>query len=331
METKPMTHHYVFQRPRALQFTYKKQRIQYGEEKSNTPLDPETTGDGSSIRVAYTVEGIAKHRERVDLFIDLVWVGIISNLSEVYSTLYFKNNNSAGTAFWTLILDFLPSWRIWNFLREFLNSFYMDDMFQRFFIFWILVMSVFFGNNIAYFAEDTERLKVILVTLYLIIKGSFLLIETIYSIYIPWLRKLVFFTWITALPGAGLWIATIYVDGVKAVGTAVVAVLLEYWVAAMLDTPLGDKLTPGDYRKDIDPLHLRSRMGNFLIITIGEGVLMLVRGGPLRTGVTGAAGLAVWSLLVYFLLAFLYFNRDGSIRYVHAIRHRGWRAMAWIL
>jgi hypothetical protein len=75
----------------------------------------------------YSPEGISKHRERLDLFIDLIWVGIIGNLSEVFSAMYFHDDSSAGNAVGLFILLFLPSWRIWNFLREFLNNYYMDD------------------------------------------------------------------------------------------------------------------------------------------------------------------------------------------------------------
>ena len=75
----------------------------------------------------YSPEGISKHRERLDLFIDLIWVGIIGNLSEVFSALYFVEGSNPGHAVGLFVLLFLPSWRIWNFLREFLNNYYMDD------------------------------------------------------------------------------------------------------------------------------------------------------------------------------------------------------------
>jgi hypothetical protein len=111
-------HHYFFQRPRALQYTYRGERINYGEDAA--PIQHEISGT-SSIR--YTAEGVAKARERVDLFIDLVWVGIISNLSEVYAEVYFTSQEQTGKAFLLFMLVFLPAWRIWNFLREFLSMF----------------------------------------------------------------------------------------------------------------------------------------------------------------------------------------------------------------
>jgi hypothetical protein len=228
------------------------------------------------------------------------------------------------------VLVFLPAWRIWNFLREFLNSFYMDDSFQRVFVFWILALSVFFGNQIAYFAEDYDRVKSTLIFTYITIRGSFVFMELFYSIWIPWMRKLIFMSFLIMLPATGLWLGAIYADGSDAVGPALGAIFWEYLAPFLLELPLSERLLPGEYRKEIDPIHLRGRMGNFLIITIGEGVLMLIRGGPLGSGFDAVSSLAVWSLLIYFLLAYLYFARDGSVRYVPAVRHRGWRLMIWM-
>jgi low temperature requirement protein LtrA len=205
----------------------------------------------------------------------------------------------------------------------------MDDVIQRAFIFWILVLSVFYGNNLVYFPEEPERVKVILITLYLCIRASFAFMEVIYSLWIPWLRRLVMFGFLAALPSSALWIATIYVPGAKAAGPAAAAVAWEYVVPLLLDSPLRTRLIPSEYHKEIDPKHMTTRMGNFFIITLGEGVLLLIKDGPLGRGITETAGSSVWSLCIYFFLAFLYFNRDQSERYVPAVTHSGWRALVW--
>jgi hypothetical protein len=50
-------------------------------------------------------------------------------------------------------------------------------MFQRVFILWVLLLSVFYGNNLAYLTEDTQRAKVISISLFLFIRSSLVLIE----------------------------------------------------------------------------------------------------------------------------------------------------------
>lgn len=192
------------------------------------------------------------------------------------------------------------------------------------------MLSVYFGNQLAYFAEDYDHVKITLIIIYIIIRNSFVFMEIFYSFWIPWIRKLILVNVLLATPATGLWIAAIFADGPKALGPALAAIMVEYLAPLILETRLGPKMLPHDYRKDVDPIHLRGRMGNFLIITIGEGVLMLVRGGPLGESFSDVRALAVWALLIYFLLAYLYFYRDGSVRFVPAVRRRGWRIVLWI-
>ena len=207
----------------------------------------------------------------------------------------------------------------------------MDDSVQRVFVFWILCLSTYFGNQIAYFAKDYATVKNTLISIYLIIRGSFLVMELFYSIWIPWIRKLMVVASLLVLPAVGLWIAALLLDSQKAVGPAFAAIIWEYTAPLVFETPLGKKLHSHEYQKEVNPVHLRSRMGNFLIIAIGEGVLLLIKGGPLGEGYNAVASLAVWALLIYFFLAYVYFNRDGSIRYIPAVRKKGYRILLWMM
>lgn len=274
---------------------------------------------------------MARQRERQDLFVDLIWVGIIGNLSEVFSYLNFsKDESRPGTATLVFVLVFLPSWRIWNAMREFLNNYYMDDLAQKLFTFWILVLSVFYGNQLAYLAEDIETMKVWCICTYLLILGSFMIIEEVYSIWIPWLRKLVLVQTLIRIPGVALWVAGIYFNGRKAVGPILAAIIWEYFCPMVLDSPLADRLLPGQYKKALDVNHFSSRIASFFIIVLGEGVLQLVKDGPLGKGLNGATGTMVWVLLIYFNFSFLYFFRDGSRTYLPAVRHKGWKFMIFV-
>ncbi|TID24910.1 60S ribosomal protein [Venturia nashicola] len=330
IETRPVRHQYLFRRPRALQYSYQSQAISVGDEAGTIAVPRAAAVDGEEIQriMHYSPEGISKHRERLDLFIDLIWVGIVGNLSKVFSSLYFQEG-SAGKAVGLFILLFLPAWRIWNFLREFLNNYYMDDVLQRIFIFWILILSVFFGNNIAYFAEEPERIKQILIILYLLIRGSFLFIELVYSIWIPWLRRLITINFIAVSPITGLWLASYYTTGLNSAGAAIAAIGWEYLVPIIMGSPFANRFIPSDYRKETDPDHFKTRMASFFIITVGEGVLVLIKDGPLGIGIHRASTLAIWPLLFYFLLSYLYFNRDRSVKYIPAVRKRGWRTLMW--
>lgn len=336
-ETRAVSHKYIFQRPRALQYAYHGRIITAGDEEpfavsESLSRESSTSTNGKMIPIKeHAFLGIEKLRERLDLFIDLVWVGIITNLSEVFSSYYFDPEARSGEATLIFILAFVASWRIWNMLREFLQNYYQDDLIQRVFIFWILTLSMFYGNNLAYLTEETDTVKQILITTYLLIRGSFFLVEVLYSMFIPWLRRTILLQFLLLMPTLGLWLGGIYTDGVAAVGPIVAALVWEYVVPVIVDAPWSARLIPGDYRRAVDPNHFTTRFASFFIIIVGEGVLQLIARGPLGIGVTATAGVSVWGLTLYFILAFLYFNRDMSKTVVPAVRRRGWRIIIWVL
>lgn len=215
-------------------------------------------------------------------------------------------------------------------MREFLNNYYMVDMVQKTFKLWILVLSVFYGNQLAYLAEDIDKVKTWAISTYLVILASFVVIELVYSIFIKWLRRLILVHSVLRLPGIGFWIAATYLRGVYAVGPVVAAVAWEYMCAMIFSSRLADKLTPSEYKKALDVDHFQSRMASFFIITLGEGVLQLIKDGPLGQGLNGTTGIMVWILLIYYELSLLYFNGDGSKRFIPAIKQEGKKTLIWV-
>ncbi|EXJ72379.1 uncharacterized protein A1O5_04883 [Cladophialophora psammophila CBS 110553] len=86
-----------------------------------------------------------------------------------------------------------------------------------------------------------------------------------------------------------------------------------------------------EFKKALDVHHFQSRMSNFFIIILGEGVLQLVKDGPLVLGLNGSTGIMVWILLIYYEFSFLYFNRDGSRRFIPAATNKGRKTLTWVL
>lgn len=192
------------------------------------------------------------------------------------------------------------------------------------------MLSVSFGNNLAYISEDPDKAKIFSISLYLLIRATLILCEVLHSIFIPWLRRYVLVTFLLYLPSFGLWVTAIYLKDVRAYGPVAAAIALDYTIPIVLDLPKMRKSFLHDYGKALDAKHFTSRMASFFIITIGEGVLQLIRDGPLGIGVTTATVCSVWGLLIYFLLTLIYFNRDSSQRYVPAVVRHGWRTWLWI-
>lgn len=128
--------------------------------------------------------------ERLDLFIDLLFVGIISNISEHYFDQAFVEETRISSAAGDFILLFLPAWRIWSFLQRFLNSYFMDDVVQRMLVIWVLILAMVWGNNAPFFIGNVEDENTngsnFLIGSYLVASMSLTVVEILYSIWIPW-------------------------------------------------------------------------------------------------------------------------------------------------
>lgn len=208
---------------------------------------------------------------RVDLFIDLVWVGIISNISEHFYNRQFGADAVTG-AITEFILLFLPAWRIWSALQAFLSSFYMEDLTQRILIFWILFLGIVYGNNAPYMIHpanpDTETAasSYFLFT-YQIAICSLGIFEALYSIWIPWLRRSVYVSIPPALLSLGLWIATILVDPKIQPYLLSASIAFDYFWYLGIHSAFGEKMQGKQpYRKTHNPEVRR------LVIAFTEGM-----------------------------------------------------------
>ncbi|KIW97314.1 uncharacterized protein Z519_02706 [Cladophialophora bantiana CBS 173.52] len=336
-------HRYTIRRPRALQFSYRSQVVHAGDERGV----PEPS-NRSSIS-SHLPEDIAKERERLDLFIDLIWVGIIGNLSEVFSSLGFRPEDPDLGIATTLITNALilgayisssswsschpgasgmrcasssttPTWTTWCSEHSPCGS--------------CCSRCSNYGNQLAYLTEDIDEVKQWVISTYLIIFGAFALVELVYSIFIKWLRKLVFFQTIFRLPSVALWVTAIKVPGARAIGPVFGAIIWEYLCPIIMDSQLTEKLTPMEFKKALDVQHFQSHMSFFFFFFFffffSEGVLQLVKDGPLGLGLNGSTGIMVWILLIYYEFSFLYFKRDGSRRFIPAATNKGRKTLTWV-
>ena len=105
---------------------------------------------------------------------------------------------------------FLLSFRIWDNLRQFLNNYFNGDLVQGLFVLWILACALFFGNNCLEAAENYHFDY--LIGTYLVVKGSFWGMETIYAIFIPELRSQYWITHYVQWPSVALLIGAMNVN-----------------------------------------------------------------------------------------------------------------------
>jgi hypothetical protein len=86
-------------------------------------------------------EARERNSSRFELFFDLVFVGIVHQLAESTA----ERPTGLGLAKFTL--TFCPAFSIWSDVRDLGNQFGNDDMTQRLYFLWIMILLVGFSNN----------------------------------------------------------------------------------------------------------------------------------------------------------------------------------------
>jgi low temperature requirement protein LtrA len=316
-ESRVFHHAYIIRRPRALQF--------YNPTVSGatTPVEKQLTADLSSIsrepsaisreqsnlsnsteneKEERSTDNAVKQYERVDLFIDLIWVGIIANLSGSFGEQAFGEGTGldVGEAIGEFILLFIPIWRMWDYLREYIGNFYKDDLTDRYFILWILLLSVLYGINapFAFTPVDGGNSLKLLIGIYLVSRASFLVVYLLQTIYMPFLRRQFAFQVFSTLVTGALWVAAIYVPYPGKIALLILANGIEQPLAAYFASPLGDKLVTGGWKRTVNVERYIGRHEGFFTIILGEGVFRLIEGSPSGIGINSHSGTVLTAVLL---------------------------------
>ena len=268
----------------------------------------------------------------MNLFIDLLWVGIVSNISSSFVSTAFEAGTIWGYAFLEFIVLFQTAFRFWSYIRKFLNNFFNKDFSQSIFLTWVLILALLFGNQTPYFLDPIGNQYVI--ATFLVAKASFISIEGLYCWFIPSLKREFRVTALIAIPATGLWIGSVFVSWPTQAALILPAVVLEGLISAVISLPVGDKyLLRGAPKKALDPDNFVERLQGFFTIVLGEGVYGLVvpGGAGWGVGLTGQVGSAIQALVVYYSLFWMFFTGDQSMSSVHAIYRNRYTSLAFQL
>ena len=265
------------------------------------------------------------------MFIDLLWVGIIGNLADHFSEQAYspESHYQVGRVIFDFIILFLLAWRIWKSLQDFMSKYRTNDVIERLFVVWALVLAMGYGNNAIYVFDD-EHASSLAISIYLVFKGSLLVIEAYYSLHIAHIRRRVMLQAMLSMPALAFWIASYWFEYPTRAVLIFIAVIVEYWTSAVIETPLADRFIRDKRKEILNTDHWVERLQDFYIIILGEGVLNLIRGSPLGEGITPKAGAGVSVLWLYYVISCLFFNGDSSRRYIHATQRTWWRKVIWL-
>lgn len=230
------------------------------------------------------------------------------------------------------MLLFIMIWRVWDNLRIHTAQFFVDDILQRNFTVWILVLAVLYGIN-APFAYNPGKgdSAMMLIVIYIITKFSFVGFYGIQALFIPFLRKHFWFQLVFTIFSTAIWFAAIFVCYPSKLILLIVANVVEHPAQIFLASPTADRLLVKNLKRKPDVDHCVDRYEGFFIIILGEGVFHLIQGSPSGIGLNENTGTVLTALLLYYIIHWLYFNGDQSKEYVHALRRTWWKPVLWQL
>ncbi|KAG8525239.1 uncharacterized protein KY384_008883 [Bacidia gigantensis] len=290
-------------------------------------------GDAQQEKVSkiYLVKRPRPEKRRFELFIDLLWAGIVGNIAFNFASEAYDEDSevTVGRALLNSIVLVLIAWRLWKFLQDFMSKYATNDLIERAFVFWYLILGLLFGNNAPYLFAPRPEQDNICIVIYLIAKASLLGLEIVYAFFIPALRRSTIIRGVFVGPLSALWLAALFVSYPGKIGLCFAAVSAEFVYTTVLSTPWGIRFLKEDDMVPHDLDHWVERIRDFFIIILGEGVLSFVRESPAERGLNQKAGTAVTALAIYYALLNIYFNGDQSRHYVHAVKRTWWRNNLW--
>ena len=230
----------------------------------------------------------------LELFVDLMFVAIISALSRALAT----DISLDGVA--RYILVFLPAWWIWLGLTVYNDRLDTDDVSHRLSFFAIMIalggmavsVRTFFGAGFAVYALSYAAARVVIIALWL--RGG---------LHNPRLRPLVARYAIGFSVAALMWLAAIAVPWPGRLVIVVLAILVDF----------GTPLTTMRLQNRLPRLsrsHLPERFGLFILIVLGESVISVEQavGNDFLRGSLAHVAAGPATLTLAFVIWWLYFD-----------------------
>lgn len=244
---------YLFRRPRALQYFRGTVLVRSEEERSS---------------------------HRLELFFDLVFVGLIATLAE--EAIHEHN----GDAIVRYILTYTAAWMVWNYMREVFNAFFVDDVPQRLLVLGVMACLVVYGNNAPHAEERREDsgARATAIGAYLVAGGMVFGIMAFYSFYICQYRLQIrsqALVWVLVL---GLWIGSIFASVRACIALVTVALVLEYASWMFFYSPLFKRLAKLRYSSAVAIEHEIDRFTDFVTLVHGEFLYSVLSGQPAGQG-----------------------------------------------
>lgn len=272
--------------------------------------------------VLYRTKG-ERTSSKTELFLDLMYVGLIANLAGE------ALEHASWGSFLQYLLIFIPYWTVWADIKDFTNYYYSEDMSQKTYILWILILLTLSVNSHEGMLHSRAGAAYTVVP-YILCRLSLAISLLVYSFFIPEHRaqQRLYFGFLICT--CCLWIPVIFVSTRGKIAVAFIAIAMEQITFCIVFHPGTKKVLKLTTSTALNIEHEDERLGTFVVIAIGEFLYKVVAEGTLGIGFTTAFWRSVLMLVIAYSLFWLYFNGGTTEKAVHPLRHSAFRAISWI-
>ena len=265
-----------------------------------------------------------------ELFMDLIYVGVIGIVGDKTAEV------PTGRNLIEYIILMCISYKIWNDATMIVNWFDIDDISQRLSVLFYIVFLFAFATNIVYAWETTYTA---LISFYI---GQ-QLFKADWFLWLAYLLPniagtLIYFTLSTYVT-AGLWIASVHVSYPAHLALIVPAIAIDIFGASILIFLMRSQKdnTVGrfgrkylDFYPAINIEHRVERTNAFISLVFGYSVLTILFQNRDSMPMHAFLGKGILGLIQAFAFNWLYFEIDGYMIHVHAIRRHWASSMGWM-
>ncbi|CCH45729.1 putative membrane protein [Wickerhamomyces ciferrii] len=262
----------------------------------------------------YRTKGPQRSAGKLELFLDLVYVGIGSTLAQ--SALKEPN----GFSFMKYVILFIPAITVWSDLKDFMNYYYNDDLVQKIYVCWIELLLIVYDNN----CEKVELNRTALITTvisYFLARITLALMLWFYSIWVKQHRVQMRIYATGLIITSSCWFFILLIKSIK--GQCIFCLfmfLIEHTTFLININPWINAQLGLKYTSALNIEHEDARFQAFYSICIGQFVTTTVMQTPLSIGWNLKLHKGFSLLLIAFVFYGVYTHRDGCLKAVHALK-----------
>ncbi|PIS53463.1 hypothetical protein CJI97_003135 [Candidozyma auris] len=272
--------------------------------------------------VLYRTKG-ERSSGKTELFLDLIYVGIIGKVAGEAC------EDASWAALIKYILIFLPYWTVWADIKDVTNYYYNEDLSQKLYLLWILVLLTTSVNAQQSVLESTKGAAFTIVP-YILCRLSLAFGLLFYSFFIPEHRAQQRLYFVFLLITNAIWVPVIFVGAKAKVVIALIAIALEQITFSIVFHPYTKRLLKLTMSTALNIEHEVERMGAFYTVAIGEFLKTITAESRIGVGFTKSYPRGILFLVIAYTLFWLYDGCGNCKKAVHPLRHSAFRAISWI-